>query len=138
MMEGPGAESEEKREPARRHRNCSGGQSEVLDPDRPIREADLMRTSRQGSFVPLAAVSNRSKAGLFDHFAASASMSASASILSGIVSHYDGDGAIIYKHACALGCEGTVSKRLGSPYRAGCSAHWRMVQAEIERVARGR
>ena len=33
-------------------------------------------------------------------------------------------GAIIYKHACALGCEGIVSKRLGSPYRAGRSAHW--------------
>ena len=33
--------------------------------------------------------------------------------------HYTGDGAIIYKHACALGCEGIVSKRLGSPYRSG-------------------
>ena len=31
--------------------------------------------------------------------------------------HYSGDGAIIYKHACALGCEGIVSKRLGSAYR---------------------
>ena len=29
--------------------------------------------------------------------------------------HYEGDGATIYKHACALGCEGIVSKRLGSP-----------------------
>jgi bifunctional non-homologous end joining protein LigD len=38
--------------------------------------------------------------------------------------HYDGDGAIIYKQACALGCEGIVSKRLGSPYRAGRSNHW--------------
>jgi bifunctional non-homologous end joining protein LigD len=38
--------------------------------------------------------------------------------------HYTGDGAIIYKHACALGCEGIVSKRLGSPYRAGRSPHW--------------
>jgi bifunctional non-homologous end joining protein LigD len=38
--------------------------------------------------------------------------------------HFDGDGAIIYKHACALGCEGIVSKRLGSPYRAGRSSHW--------------
>ena len=38
--------------------------------------------------------------------------------------HYRGDGAVIYKHACALGCEGIVSKRLGSPYRAGRSAHW--------------
>jgi bifunctional non-homologous end joining protein LigD len=38
--------------------------------------------------------------------------------------HYTADGAIIYKHACALGCEGIVSKRLGSPYRAGRSPHW--------------
>ena len=38
--------------------------------------------------------------------------------------HYDGDGAIIYKHACKLGCEGIVSKRLGSPYRSGRSDHW--------------
>ena len=37
---------------------------------------------------------------------------------------FKGDGAVIYKHACALGCEGIVSKRLGSPYRAGRSAHW--------------
>ena len=28
--------------------------------------------------------------------------------------HYTGEGAIIFKHACALGCEGIVSKRLGS------------------------
>jgi len=38
--------------------------------------------------------------------------------------HYEDDGAIIYKHACKLGCEGIVSKRLGSPYRAGRSPHW--------------
>jgi bifunctional non-homologous end joining protein LigD len=38
--------------------------------------------------------------------------------------HFSGEGAIIYKHACALGCEGIVSKRLGTPYRAGRSAHW--------------
>ena len=38
--------------------------------------------------------------------------------------HFGGEGAVIYKHACALGCEGIVSKRLGSPYRAGRSAHW--------------
>jgi bifunctional non-homologous end joining protein LigD len=38
--------------------------------------------------------------------------------------HYEGDGAIIYKHACALGCEGIVSKRRGSPYRAGRSDRW--------------
>ena len=34
------------------------------------------------------------------------------------------EGAVIFKHAVALGCEGVVSKRLGSPYRAGRSAHW--------------
>jgi ATP-dependent DNA ligase len=27
------------------------------------------------------------------------------------VAYYSGDGGIIYKHACALGCEGIVSKR---------------------------
>jgi hypothetical protein len=26
---------------------------------------------------------------------------------------YSGDGALVYQHACALGCEGIVSKRLG-------------------------
>ena len=37
---------------------------------------------------------------------------------------YTGDGAILFKHACALGCEGIVSKRLGSPYRLGRTDHW--------------
>jgi hypothetical protein len=32
---------------------------------------------------------------------------------------YTADGAIIFKHACALGCEGIVSKRLGSSYPLG-------------------
>jgi bifunctional non-homologous end joining protein LigD len=38
--------------------------------------------------------------------------------------NYAAEGAIIYKHACALGCEGIVSKRLGSPYRAGRADCW--------------
>jgi bifunctional non-homologous end joining protein LigD len=38
--------------------------------------------------------------------------------------HFDGDGAIIYKHACALGCEGIVSKRLGSTYRSSRVNDW--------------
>lgn len=38
--------------------------------------------------------------------------------------HYEGDGAIIFQHACALGCEGIVSKRLGSPYRPGRADCW--------------
>jgi bifunctional non-homologous end joining protein LigD len=42
--------------------------------------------------------------------------------------HFSGDGAVIYQHACALRCEGIVSKRLGSPYRAGRSAHWLKVK----------
>jgi bifunctional non-homologous end joining protein LigD len=37
---------------------------------------------------------------------------------------YEEDGAIIFREACKLGCEGIVSKRLGSPYRSGRSAHW--------------
>jgi bifunctional non-homologous end joining protein LigD len=38
--------------------------------------------------------------------------------------HYDGHGEIVFEHACKLGCEGIVSKRLGSPYRSGRSPHW--------------
>ena len=38
--------------------------------------------------------------------------------------HSSGDGAIIFKHACSLGCEGIVSKRLGSPYRSGRADCW--------------
>ena len=38
--------------------------------------------------------------------------------------HFDGDGEIIFRHACSLGCEGIVSKRLGSVYRSGRVNHW--------------
>jgi bifunctional non-homologous end joining protein LigD len=38
--------------------------------------------------------------------------------------HYEQDGAIVFREACRLGCEGIVSKRFGSPYRSGRSAHW--------------
>jgi bifunctional non-homologous end joining protein LigD len=38
--------------------------------------------------------------------------------------HYSGEGAIFYKHACALGCEGIVSKRLGSFYQSGRAGCW--------------
>jgi bifunctional non-homologous end joining protein LigD len=38
--------------------------------------------------------------------------------------HYDCDGATVFKHACALGCEGVVSKRRGSSYRSGRVEHW--------------
>jgi bifunctional non-homologous end joining protein LigD len=42
--------------------------------------------------------------------------------------HYDCAGATLYKHACALGCEGIVSKRRGSPYRSGRSDSWLKVK----------
>jgi bifunctional non-homologous end joining protein LigD len=38
--------------------------------------------------------------------------------------YYDCDGETVFKHACALGCEGIVSKRRGSPYRSGRVDHW--------------
>jgi len=38
--------------------------------------------------------------------------------------HYGGEGDIVFKYACKLGCEGIVSKRLGSPCRSGRFAHW--------------
>jgi ATP-dependent DNA ligase len=38
--------------------------------------------------------------------------------------HFEDDGAAVYRAACQLGCEGIVSKRLGSPYRSGRSPHW--------------
>ncbi|MFZ0988346.1 MAG: DNA ligase, partial [Xanthobacteraceae bacterium] len=37
---------------------------------------------------------------------------------------YEEDGAIVFREACRLGCEGIVSKRLGSIYRRGRSPHW--------------
>jgi bifunctional non-homologous end joining protein LigD len=37
--------------------------------------------------------------------------------------HYEEDGAVVFWEACRLGCEGIVSKRLGSPYRSGRSPH---------------
>jgi ATP-dependent DNA ligase len=33
--------------------------------------------------------------------------------------HFEEDGAIVFREACKLGCEGIVSKRFGSPYRSG-------------------
>jgi bifunctional non-homologous end joining protein LigD len=42
--------------------------------------------------------------------------------------HFAGDGAMIFYHACALGCEGIVSKRLGSTYRAGRVNDWRKIK----------
>jgi bifunctional non-homologous end joining protein LigD len=41
---------------------------------------------------------------------------------------YEGDGEIVFSLACKLGCEGIVSKRLGSIYRRGRSPLWLKVK----------
>jgi bifunctional non-homologous end joining protein LigD len=38
--------------------------------------------------------------------------------------YFDLEGSILYHHACRLGYEGIVSKRLGSRYRGGRSGDW--------------
>jgi bifunctional non-homologous end joining protein LigD len=38
--------------------------------------------------------------------------------------HIEGDGAIVFAHACKLGLEGIVSKRHDFPYRSGRSKYW--------------
>jgi bifunctional non-homologous end joining protein LigD len=38
--------------------------------------------------------------------------------------HTDEDGATVFRHACKLGLEGIVSKRLAAPYRSGPSRDW--------------
>ena len=42
--------------------------------------------------------------------------------------HYEEDGAIVFREACRLGCEGIVSKPLGSTYRRGRSPLWLKVK----------
>jgi bifunctional non-homologous end joining protein LigD len=34
------------------------------------------------------------------------------------------EGVVVFQHACKMGLEGIVSKRLGSTYRSGRSADW--------------
>jgi bifunctional non-homologous end joining protein LigD len=38
--------------------------------------------------------------------------------------HLDHDGPLVFEHACRLGLEGIVSKRLDAPYRSGPSKVW--------------
>jgi bifunctional non-homologous end joining protein LigD len=53
--------------------------------------------------------------------------------------HYSCEGAVTFKHACAFGCEGIVSKRLGSRYRSGRVDHWLKIKNPMAPArARGR
>ena len=38
--------------------------------------------------------------------------------------HVEGDGAVVFTHACKLGLEGIVSKHREHPYRSGPSKTW--------------
>ena len=38
--------------------------------------------------------------------------------------HLKHDGPAVFEHACRMGLEGIVSKRLDSPYRSGPSKTW--------------
>jgi bifunctional non-homologous end joining protein LigD len=47
------------------------------------------------------------------------------------------EGAIVFQHACKMGLEGIVSKRLGSRYRSGRSPDWlKMKNPACEAVRR--
>jgi bifunctional non-homologous end joining protein LigD len=38
--------------------------------------------------------------------------------------HFEGDGSVLFQHACKFGLEGIVSKRRDQPYRSGKSTSW--------------
>jgi hypothetical protein len=42
--------------------------------------------------------------------------------------HTNKDGALLFAHACRIGLEGIVSKRLSAPYRSGRSRDWLKVK----------
>jgi ATP-dependent DNA ligase len=48
------------------------------------------------------------------------------------------DGALLFVHACRMGLEGIVSKRLTAPYRSGPSRDWIKVRTQIVRRLSGR
>src|SRR5262249_58729949 len=51
------------------------------------------------------------------------------------------DGEVVFRHACKMGLEGIVSKRLGSRYRSGRSPDWLKMKnpaaPAVEREAEG-
>jgi ATP-dependent DNA ligase len=44
--------------------------------------------------------------------------------------HIEADGATVFAHACKLGLEGIVSKRVDAPYRSGRARTWIKVKNE--------
>ena len=40
------------------------------------------------------------------------------------VDHFPDDGESVFQHACLMGLEGIVSKRIDAPYRSGPSKSW--------------
>jgi DNA ligase D len=46
--------------------------------------------------------------------------------------HYEGQGAVLFKQACALGLEGIISKRALSPYKSGPSKYWLKTKNVVE------
>jgi bifunctional non-homologous end joining protein LigD len=46
--------------------------------------------------------------------------------------HYGGEGAGLFKRACAMGLEGIVSKRALSPYKSGPSKFWLKTKNVVE------
>jgi bifunctional non-homologous end joining protein LigD len=45
-----------------------------------------------------------------------------------MVDHTDARGEWVFEHACRMGLEGIVSKRLSKPYQSGRSGHWLKVK----------
>jgi bifunctional non-homologous end joining protein LigD len=52
--------------------------------------------------------------------------------------HLHGHGTEIFEHACKLGCEGIVSKRVGSRYVSGRADNWIKVKNPAAAAVNGR
>ena len=50
--------------------------------------------------------------------------------------HFEGDGEEIFAHACRLGCEGIVAKRIDLPYESGRSKRWLKIKNPDSPAAR--
>lgn len=48
--------------------------------------------------------------------------------------HLQSEGALVFHHACKLGCEGIVSKRKGSRYRSGRTKYYGLTLGDLRRA----